>query len=218
MSKGQARVRILDVLCFVDRIFFSRTAGGRSRDYSLYYNVVFPVLSRVSTWLAHLLLRSGLSSIDGIAENLVVSSKSEEDQIETLFHYVMKTVKRLPIRGWLSAEEVHSLHHGDCKHMSILLSALLKQIGKDSTVVEGFTNWKANFTKNMVDRPRLHVWVRVEGKTSYICDPTLNYFGSEKGFEELVNGFRELYHLETVEVTAGRNREIKGRRLYVEQT
>lgn len=209
-------MHVLDIFCLVDQFFFLLTAGG-GRGYSFYYDTVYPVLSRVTTWWVHLFLKAKIPSIDGIAENLVIPATSERDQIEILFNYVVKRVKRLPIRGWLSPEEIHYLMYGDCKHTSILLSTFLKHIGKDSTVVEGFTNWKGVFTKNRVERPRLHVWVRIDASVTYICDPSLNYFGSENGFEELVNGYKELYYLETVKVTKGRTRKIKGRRLYIEQ-
>lgn len=206
---------ILTLLYYLDHLFFSLTTRG-DKAYSLYYEVVFPLLSRVSTWWAHFLLRGEIPPILGIAENLMESAK--KDELETLLNYVEKRVKRLPLRGWLSPEEVHFLKYGDCKHMSVLLSELLSQRGRDSKVVVGFLNWKGIFKKNLVSQPRHHVWVKVPGNPCYICDPSLHYLGPENEYATLVNGHREMYYLDSVKAAKGGKREIKGRRLYAEES
>jgi transglutaminase-like putative cysteine protease len=199
----------------VDRFFFSLTTRG-DKAYFLYYRVVFPLLSRVSTWWVHVLLTKKVPPISGIADNLMESA-SNTDELKTLLTYVETRVKRLPLRGWLSPEEVHFLKYGDCKHMSVLLSELLSQRKRDSKIVVGFLNWKGVFTKNIVSQPRHHVWVKVEGSPCCICDPSLHYCGPEKEYENLVNGSKEMYYLDSVVVTDGK-RKIQGRRLYVEES
>lgn len=205
-------MRVLHFLSFVDDFFFIRSTSG-GKPYYLYYKIVLPTISRVSTWKAHLLLRKRSLSIDGIAGDLIYSAESEEDKIRILLDYVETRVKRLPLRGWFSPEEVYALRYGDCKHMSVLLSALLNQIGKESKVVVGFVKWKRVSAKKPESLPRLHAWVKVEGSPCYICDPLFHYAGPEEGYESMVEGTRELYYLGNDDFASGGSRKIQGRLL-----
>ncbi|MBU7013506.1 MAG: transglutaminase domain-containing protein [Theionarchaea archaeon] len=202
----------LDVLSRVDGFFFVRSTSG-GKPYYLYYRIVLPVLSRVSTWSAHFFLQKKHLSIDGVAEGLTGSAKSDEDKIRILFNYVETWVKRLPLRGWFSPEEVNALRYGDCKHMSVLLSALLNHIGKESKVVVGFVKWKRISAEKFEYLPRLHAWVKVKGTPCFICDPLLHYVGSEEQYETMVGGTKELYYLENDDFASGGSRKIRGRLL-----
>lgn len=203
---------VLHVLSCLDDFFFIRSTSG-GKPYYLYYKIVLPLLSRVSTWQAHFFLRKKSLSINGIAEDLISFADSEEDKIKILFNYVEARVKRLPLREWFSPEEVYILRYGDCKHMSVLLSALLNQIGKESKVVIGFIKWKRVSAKKLESFPRLHAWVKVEGVPSYICDPLFHYVGHVEEYEAMVDGTKELYYLENNDFALGGSRKIQGRLL-----
>lgn len=203
---------VLHILSYVDDFFFIQSTSG-GKPYYLYYKIVLPLLSRVSTWWAHLFLRKKSLSINGIAEGLIGPAESEVDEIKILFNYVETWVKRLPLRGWFSPEEVYTLRYGDCKHMSVLLSALLNQVGKESKVVVGFVKWKRISAKKLESHPRLHAWVKIGDIPCYICDPLFHYVGPEEGYEDMVDGTKELYYLENEDFASGGSRNIRGRLL-----